>query len=552
MKTLESHSSLTLPETLPSNLDSSPENLVASGVEAADALGVTVIIGGGPAGLTAAYELGKIGARCIVLESDSDVGGISRTVEYKGYRFDIGGHRFYTKVQPVNDFWHEVMPEGEFLRRKRMSRIYYQKKFFHYPIQAKDALQNLGVLAAIAIVLSYARYRLFPIRPETSFEANICNRFGRRLFETFFQTYTEKVWGVPCSQITADWANQRIKGFGLGQAIKKAVFEKIRPTKTSAPVLTTLIDSFEYPRHGPGQLWRRVADLIDEHGNEVRMQTRARRILHDNTRVLAVEAETKNGETERLEGEHFISSMPVRTLIHSFDPPAPQRVLDAANTLRYRDFLTVALVLDCPHVFDDNWIYIHEPNVKMGRIQNFKNWSEEMVPDESKTCLGLEYFCFEGDGLWNLSDDELIELGKRELETLGLAKAAQIEDGCVVRQKKAYPVYDADYQGALSVIREWLQTLPNLQLVGRNGMHRYNNQDHSMLTAMLAVHNICGESFDLWSINSDEDQEYGEELPADTHHSDYNHSARSSTRMRSQLNQTQPRVPSTISTTKHP
>ncbi|HVF85365.1 MAG TPA: FAD-dependent oxidoreductase, partial [Abditibacteriaceae bacterium] len=343
----------------------------------ADHIGKTVIIGGGPAGLTAAYELGKIGARCVVLESDADVGGISRTVEYKGYRFDIGGHRFYTKVQPVNDFWHEVMPPGEFLRRKRLSRIYYNQKFFHYPIQSKDALQNLGFIVAILIVLSYLRYRIFPIRTETTFEANICNRFGRRLYKTFFETYTEKVWGVPCSQITADWANQRIKGFGLGQAIKKAILERIRPAKPTASVLTTLIDSFEYPRHGPGQLWRRVAMLVGEHGNEVRLQTRVRRVFHDNTRVLSIETEKLDGTIERIQGKHFISSMPIRNLIHSLEPPAPPHVVEAANNLQYRDFFTVALIIDCPHLFDDNWIYIHDSSVKMGRIQNFKNWSED-------------------------------------------------------------------------------------------------------------------------------------------------------------------------------
>lgn len=498
-------------------------------------VGRTVIIGGGPAGLTAAYELGKAGVPCVVLEKDDDVGGISRTVEHNGYHFDIGGHRFYTKVDEVNAMWHEVMPDGEFLRCKRLSRIYYKGQFFHYPIQAKDALQKLGIIQSVLIVLSYFRYKLFPMRPETTFEANICNRFGRRLYLTFFKTYTEKVWGIPCSQITADWANQRIKDFGLGQAMKKAVLGSLQRKKPNAAI-KTLIDSFEYPRFGPGQMWRRVAQLVREGGGEIRTETATRRLLRNERRVLAVET-IHNGKIECIEGEHFVSSMPIRQLIHEFEPPAPPQVVEAANQLEYRDFLTVALVIDRPHLFEDNWIYIHEPSVKTGRIQNFKNWSADMVADSSKTCLGLEYFCFEGDGLWNMSDEELIELGKREIEKLGLARAAEVEDGAVVRQPKAYPVYDGNYEAALETVRGWLQTINNLQLIGRNGMHRYNNQDHSMLTAMLAARNILGASFDLWQVN--DDQEYGEEVRENAQNS----YADLSTQLSAQINQTQPYVP---------
>jgi protoporphyrinogen oxidase len=515
---------------MPNNVDSNSKSHLLSEK--------TVVIGGGPAGLTAAYELGKAGVPCVVLEKDSDVGGISRTVEYKGYHFDIGGHRFYTKVDAVNAMWHEVMPHGEFLRRRRLSRIYYNRQFFQYPIQAKEALQKLGLFNSALIVLSYFRYKLFPMRPEDTFEANICNRFGRRLFETFFKHYTEKVWGVPCSQITADWANQRIKGFGLGQAMKKAVLGQFQPYKTNSGI-KTLIDSFEYPRFGPGQLWRRVAQLILEGGGDVRPETAVTHIFHNHERILAVEAKHA-GAYERIEGKHFISSMPIRSLIHRLDPPAPQEIIDAANRLQYRDFLTVALIINRAHLFDDNWIYIHEPSVKMGRIQNFKNWSPDMVADPNKTCLGLEYFCFEGDGLWGMSDVELVELGKHEIEVLGLAKATQVEDGAVVRQPKAYPVYDAHYEAALKTIRTWLKTLPNLQLVGRNGMHRYNNQDHSMLTAMLAARNILGEDFDLWQVN--DDQEYGEEI----NHTTQSTSASLSTRYGIQANQTQPHVPTLV------
>ncbi len=519
------------------------ENQHDSPVESLDDVptspGQTVIIGGGPAGLTAAYELIKVGAPCVVLEKHSDVGGISRTVSHKGYHFDIGGHRFYTKVAAVNDFWHEVMPSGEFLRCRRLSRIYYKGKFFFYPIQAKDALRQLGIWNSILIVLSYFRYRLFPIRPETTFEANICNRFGRRLFETFFKTYTEKVWGIPCSQITADWANQRIKGFGLGQAMKKVLFDKFRLQKSPRTVVKTLIDSFEYPRLGPGQLWRRVAELVTERGGDIRMQSDVTRISHDEGRVRAVEIE-RGGSREIIKGEQFISSMPVRELFAKLDPPAPPSVIEAANQLRYRDFLTVALVIARPHLFEDNWIYIHDPTVKTGRIQNFKNWSPDMVPDREKTCLGLEYFCFEGDGLWEMTDEQLIELGKREIEALGLALASEVEDGAVVRQPKAYPVYDAHYQTALAILREFLQTLPNLQLVGRNGMHRYNNQDHSMLTAMLATRNILGANFDLWSVN--DEQEYHEEIGEET----MRKSADKDPELIRQINRTQPHVATSL------
>lgn len=499
----------------------------------------TVIIGGGPAGLTAAYELVKAGIPCVLLEKAPDVGGISRTVSYKGYHFDIGGHRFYTKVAAVNAFWHEVMQPGEFLRCRRLSRIYYKGKFFFYPIQAKDALKQLGVWNSILIVLSYFRYRLFPIRPETTFEANICNRFGRRLFETFFKTYTEKVWGISCSQITADWANQRIKGFGLGQAMKKVLSDAFRRKNSSQSVVKTLIDSFEYPRLGPGQLWRRVAELVGERGGDIRMQSDVTRIFHDSERVLEIEIK-RDGQSERIQGEHFISSMPVRELFAKLDPPAPPSVVEAANQLRYRDFLTVALVIARPHLFEDNWIYIHDPTVKTGRIQNFKNWSPDMVADTEKTCLGLEYFCFESDGLWNMTDEQLIELGKREIEALGLAKSSEVEDGAVVRQPKAYPVYDEHYQTALSTVREFLGTLPNLQLVGRNGMHRYNNQDHSMLTAMLAVRNILGADFNLWSVN--DDQGYHEEISDETPSATISQEKE----LARQINLTQPHVATTL------
>jgi protoporphyrinogen oxidase len=467
-----------------------------------------VVIGAGPAGLTAAFELSKAGLPSVVLEKDNMVGGISRTVKYREYHFDIGGHRFFTKVKPVEDMWHEVL-QRDFLRCERLSRIYYDKKFFFYPLKPLNALQNLGIANAMLILLSYLKAQLWPIKPEINFEQWVSNRFGYRLYSIFFKSYTEKVWGMPCSEISAEWPAQRIKGLSLLEAVKSALMQK---QNMNGPVIKTLIDAFHYPRQGPGMMWERVANIVRESGSEVRLNTETVNILWDGEKITGVRTKSENG-TSVVEGTDFISSMPIRELIQRFDPPAPANVIEAANSLNYRDFLTVALIVNKRDLFPDNWIYIHDPEVKLGRIQNFKNWSSDMVPDPSKTCLGLEYFCFEGDGLWTMPDRDLIELGKKELETLGLAKMADVEDGAVVRMPKAYPVYDGGYTDALKTVREFITGLTNLQLVGRNGMHKYNNQDHSMLTAMLAVKNILGHNYDLWGVNVD--QEYHEEIAGD-------------------------------------
>jgi protoporphyrinogen oxidase len=465
-----------------------------------------VIIGAGPAGLTAAYELAKLGTPSVVLEKDDTVGGLSRTVNYRGFLFDIGGHRFFTKVKVVDDLWREILGDGDFVRRNRLSRIYYKKSLFHYPLRFGNALRGLGVLNSFLILLSYLRAQMFPITPEETLEAWVSNRFGKRLYRIFFKTYTEKVWGIPCSEISADWAAQRIKGLSLFTAVKNALLKQ-GTDKRSA--VTSLIDSFHYPRRGPGMMWEQACRLVRESGSQVLLNAGVRRILHSGHRVLALEASVE-GRIQRFEGSHFISSMPVRELIGRLDPAAPPEVRAAAESLNYRDFLTVALVVDKEDLFPDNWIYIHDPRVKVGRIQNFKNWSPDMLPDLSKTCLGLEYFCFEGDGLWTMSDPELIELAKSELDTLGLARPGDVVDGIVVRVPKAYPVYDSTHRAALAVIRNFLAPLTNLQLVGRNGMHKYNNQDHSMLTAMLAVRNIMGANHSLWDVNVD--REYHEEV----------------------------------------
>ncbi len=465
-----------------------------------------VVIGAGPAGLTAAYQLRKAGVACAVFEKDKIVGGIARTVTYKGFHFDIGGHRFFTKVKAVEKLWHEILPSGAFLRRPRLSRIYYNNSYFHYPLRAFETLFKLGIWNSFLILCSYCAARIHPHKPEVSLEHWVSNRFGQRLYRTFFKTYTEKVWGIPCDQISAEWAAQRIKGLSLVSAVKNALWPG-RPSGSG--VIKTLIDEFEYPKRGPGMMWEAATEHIRKRGGEVELGADITKIEWSPGAVTAVELETATAK-KRVEGSHFISTMPIRELIAKLDPPAPEPVGKAAQSLNYRDFLTVAIILNKCDAFPDNWIYIHDPSVKVGRIQNFKNWSPFMVPDNRRTCLGLEYFCFAGDGLWNLPDAELIELAKKELVHLGLITAEDAEDGCVVRMPKAYPVYDAVYQRALHTIREFLRTVPNLQLVGRNGMHKYNNQDHSMLTAMLAVENILGANHDLWAVNAD--QEYHEEL----------------------------------------
>jgi protoporphyrinogen oxidase len=460
------------------------------------------IIGAGPAGLTAAYELSKHNVPAVVLEADKTVGGISRTVNYKGYLFDIGGHRFFTKWDEVNQIWQEVLGD-KFLQRPRLSRIYYRKKFFYYPLKAKNAFFGLGLIDTVRIVFSYLRSRLFYYHNEQNLEQWVSNRFGKRLYEIFFKTYTEKVWGVPCTEIRAEWAAQRIQGLSLTTAVRNALFKQ-KKTKVK-----TLINSFQYPERGPGQMWETMTDLLRKRGYPVVMERQVQRIVHDEKKVLYLESRGPNGP-ERFDATHFISSMPIRELIRALDPPAPEEVRQAANRLRYRDFLIVSLIVNRKDVMPDNWIYIHEPNVRVGRIQNFKNWSPKMVPDPNKTCLGMEYFVFENDDLWSSPDEKLIELAKREIAELRLARPEEIEDGAVVRMPKAYPMYDNGWTRQVEIIRRYLETtLPNLQVVGRNGMHKYNNQDHSMMTASCAVQNILGAKHDLWAINTE--PEYHEE-----------------------------------------
>jgi protoporphyrinogen oxidase len=457
-----------------------------------------VIIGAGPAGLTSAYELANHGLSSVVLEADDVVGGIARTVNYKGYLFDIGGHRFFTKWDEIQNIWEDTLGNS-LLKRPRLSRIYYRKKLFAYPLKPLDTLFGLGALESARIMGSYVRARFFPYKKEENLEQWVSNRFGRRLYGTFFKTYTEKVWGVPCTEIRAEWAAQRIKGLSLTTAVRNALF----PNRGAN--IKTLIEEFRYPERGPGQMWDMLADRIQKNGQRILKGRRVISIHHNAGMVTQVVTRGPSGE-ETFEGTHFISSMPIRDLVRALEPAVPTQVREAAEKLRYRDFLIVSLIVNRTNVVPDNWIYVHEPGVKVGRIQNFKNWSPSMVPDPAKTCLGMEYFVFENDQLWSASDADLLELAKRELVHLGLAKAEEIEDGTVVRMAKAYPMYDDGWSEHVNRIRCYLsENMANLQLVGRNGMHKYNNQDHSMMTALCAARNILGEQHDLWAINTEPD-----------------------------------------------
>ena len=458
-----------------------------------------VIIGAGPAGLTAAYQLTKLGYTPTVVEKAHVVGGLARTENYRGYHFDMGGHRFYTKSAQVMEIWHEVLKD-DFLIRPRLSRIFYRGKFFDYPLKPMNAITGLGIWEAARIVSSYLRWKLTAYSPVETFEQWVTNRFGKRLFEIFFKSYTEKVWGISCRELRAEWAAQRIKDLSLATALL-SMFVKPKGD------VRTLINEFHYPRLGPGMLWNRVREAIESRGGQVHTKSNVVGIERTDNRVNCIHIE-KNGGREQLciRGTDFISSMPVTELARRINPCMSPKTREAASRLSYRDFLTVCLIVKRRHVFPDNWIYIHEPGVQVARVQNYKNWSPDMVPDGDKTSLGLEYFCQQGDDLWRRPDKELVELGKRELERIGLVPAGDVEDGCVYRMSHAYPVYDSQYRKYLDKLRHGLGQFENLQTVGRNGLHRYNNQDHAMLTGIYAVQNaLTGSSHDLWQVNADEE-----------------------------------------------
>ncbi len=454
------------------------------------------IIGGGPAGLTAAYTLSTPGSefKPVVFEASDMIGGIARTETYKGYRFDIGGHRFFTKIPEVQALWREICGD-DLVRRKRLSRIYYAGKYYSYPLKTFNALSKLGPVEALRIFLSYLKWQVWPHKTEDSLEQWVMNRFGGRLYYYFFKTYTEKVWGIPGTQITSDWAAQRIKNLSLGKAVWNAI--------SGANDTTSLIEEFDYPRLGPGMMWEKCRDRIHERGGEVRLNCNVERIMRTGNRVEAVVIGGRDRTTRplRVTADEFISSMALTDLIACIEPAPPEEVVRAARQLKYRDFLIVTLILDHSDPFPDNWIYIHSPEVKVGRIQNFRAWSPDMVPDPRHASVGLEYFCHAGDGLWSMSNAQLIALATGELDRLGLAPKESVIDGTVIRQPKAYPVYDENYRSALDVIQSWLNGLENFQTVGRNGLHRYNNQDHSMLTAMLAVQNLGRHKHNVWDVN---------------------------------------------------
>ena len=471
------------------------------------------VIGAGPAGLTAAYCMSKETPSVIVVEKDPGyVGGISRTVHYKNFLFDIGGHRFFSKAKEVVDLWKEILPD-DFIERPRLSRIYYGGKYYSYSLNAFEALSNLGLVNSAACMLSFGYAKASPIKDPQTFHDWVRNQFGEKLFSIFFKTYTEKVWGMSCDEISADWASQRIKGLDLGVAVmnglKRALKRKGGTKSGSGPIVKTLIESFQYPRKGPGMMWDAATRKIRERGGKVLMGRDLTQLAFDTEKnVWRIQVATAEGGREDYTARHVISSVPMRELVEKIKPQPSS--IRHAQQLRYRDFLTVALMVRKADLFPDNWIYIHDPSVKVGRVQNFGSWSPEMVP-AGMSCLGLEYFCFEGDSLWNSEDADLIKLAKKEIGKIGLISQDDVVDACVVRQHKAYPVYDANYRDNVAMIRRELETAyPTLHLVGRNGMHKYNNQDHAMMTAMLTVRNIlAGERvYDVWNVN--EDAEYHE------------------------------------------
>ena len=463
-----------------------------------------IIIGAGPAGLAAGFKLSEQNLKPIILEKDSQVGGLSRTVKYKGYYFDIGGHRFFTKNKLIFDWWHSIL-RGNFVKKSRFTRIYYNGKFFNYPILISNVFSNFGLFNSLPLFFSYLKSRIFPYKEEETFEKWVTNRFGNRLYQIFFKNYTEKLWGMPCSQISSDWAAQRIKGLSFSSTLHNALFRGKRNT------IKTLIREFYFPRQGAGMMYEEVASRIRQSGGIIKLDSEVVEIRHRENRITSVVCkDVLNGSLFEIEGEDFCSSMPIDLLVSCLNPAPEERIAKLCNCLKHRSLLLVYLILDRKDLFKDDWIYIHSPELKVGRIQNYKNWSPEMVAEPDKSSLALEYFCSAGDEFWQKSDKELMELAIKELERLQISCVSEIRDGFVKRIPYAYPVYDKNYKEPLGAIKDYLGRFSNLQCIGRSGMFRYNNMDHSILTGFLAAENIFGAKNDLWSINVE--QSYHEEL----------------------------------------
>lgn len=465
----------------------------------------TVVIGAGPSGLGAAYLLSKHGHRVLLLEADPVyVGGLSRTVNYKDHLFDVGGHRFYSKSQEVIDFWNTILAE-DLLTRQRVSRIYFNGSFLKYPLSPLDTFGALGPLYSLNCLGSFCRARLSPREPVLSFEDWIINRFGEKLYQTFFRSYSEKVWGLPCSQISADWAEQRIHKLNLLTLIKNA-FLPLALRRGKSPQAKSLIHEFHYPRRGPGQLWERVADVIRDTGGEILLDRKVESIawMHENR--FEISCRDSKGRQYLERADRIISSMPMPALVKALGPDLPKEIVTSSLQLKHRDLLIVAVIVEGRDLFPDNWLYIHSPSVKVGRIQNYNNWSPDLCSNQSQTCLALEYFCSRGDQLWQSSDEKVKELARAELQQLRLCNKQVISDACVLRVPDAYPVYDLGYASHVKIILDYLRShFPELQTIGRNGLHRYNNQDHAVMSGFLAARNVlAGEIlYDLGKINQE-------------------------------------------------
>ncbi len=456
-----------------------------------------IIIGAGPAGLTAGIELLKTGNfEVTVIERDAVVGGLAKTTDYKGCKYDIGPHHFITDSSKIQTWWEDLM-EGDFLKHKRFTRIYYKKHFFNYPLEPLNVVIGLNLFECARSIFSYIYYRFFPITEVRSFQDWVTNKFGYRLFSIFFKTYTEKVWGIACDKISADWSAQRIKGFSLSKAIFYAFFGRF--FKKNAP--RTINDTFYYPSLGSGALWAKASLKIVNHDDgRLVMQQSVVKIQHDGAKILSIstcsEEEKRSGGLQKkidYTGEHFFSTMPLRELILAMDPLPPEVVISAAKSLMYRGLITVNLIVNKTQICPDHWLYIHEKDVRMGRIGNMNNFSPKMVNDPSHTALSLEYFSFVDEEFWFKSDYELVEIGKQELEKIGLVKAAAVVDGMVMRTSEAYPIYDENYKQHLNVVLSYLAQFDNLHLMGRNGLHRYNNMDIAMLSAMEVVDKVIAQ-----------------------------------------------------------